>query len=79
MAGRRNPRRAVHVRSHVALVGDVRRPGVDSHPYPDWAGLEGFLRISGGSHRARCRRERDEEGVALSIHLDAVVPEERLT
>ena len=34
--------------------------------------------MSGCSDRIRCAAERDEEGVALGVHLDAFVRGERL-
>ena len=36
------------------------------------------LSVAGGGDRVRCARERDEERVALRVHLDAAVPRKRL-
>ena len=70
---------SVDVRSDVALVGDVGRPGVDPHAHADRSGREHLLRLGGGGNCGRRGGERDEERVALRIHLDTVVVKERLT
>jgi hypothetical protein len=61
----------------VAFVGQLRLPGVDADANPDRGARE---RLTGGGcrrDRVGCSREGDEEGVALGIDLDAVVPGER--
>ena len=70
-------RRAVDVDADVALLGQVRRAGVDAHADPDRPGGERLL--------GRCRRAQrtgrggkgDEEGIPLRVDLDAAVDAER--
>ena len=75
--GRRDAGCSVDVRSHVALVGDVGRPGVDPHAHADRSGRKHLLRLGGGGDCGRGGGEREEERVALRIHFDTVVLEER--
>ena len=75
VTGGRDPRRAVDVRAHVALLRQQRRAGVQAHPHRQ---LELLLRLARGLERARRGREGDEERVALRVDLDAAVPLERL-
>ena len=75
--GRRDPRRAVHVDADVALVADQRRARVQAHAHTDRPRHHG-LSFGRGRERARRRGERDEEGVALRVDLDAVVVGKRL-
>ena len=70
---------SVDVRSDVALVGDVRCPGVDPHAHADRSGRKHLLSLGGGGNCGRRGGERDEERVALRIHFDPVVANERLT
>ena len=72
-----NARAAVDVHSHVSLAGHRRRAGMQPHPHPDRAALEGSLARIGRGDRAGRGRERDEERVALGVDLDAVVGFER--
>jgi hypothetical protein len=74
---RRDPRRAMDVDADVALVGQLRLTGVDPHANADRAAAERLA--SGGCRRDRvgCSRQGDEEGVALGVDLDAVVPAKR--
>ena len=64
-------RGSVHVGAHVPLIGEVRSPGVDAHAHPDWPSGQRGRRSGCRLERARRRRERDEEGVPLRVHLDA--------
>ena len=65
------------VDADVALVGDLRLPGVDPHANADRAAPERLAGGGRGRDRVGGSRERDEEGVALGVDLDAVVPGER--
>ena len=77
--GRRgDPRRAVDVDPHVALVRDDRLAGVDSHADADRAPLERLTPVGCRGDRVGGSGERDEEGVTLRVDLDAAVPRERL-
>ena len=76
--GRGDPRRAMDVDPDVALVGDDRLARVEPHADADRPVVERRLAVGGGGERVRCARERDEERVALRVHLDAAVPRERL-
>ena len=69
----RNPRRSVDVHADVALVGQERLARVDAHPDSDRPGCQRCLRLDRGGDGFARPRERDEEGVALRVHLDAVV------
>jgi len=77
--GRSDAGCSVNVRSDIAFLGDVRRPGVDPYAHADRSGRKHLLRFGGSGKRGRRSGERDEEGVALRIHLDPVVADERLT
>ena len=74
---RSDPRSAVHVEPHVALVVDERLTRVQPHPHADRSGSQRVLSRSGGRERVGRSCERDEEGVALRVDLDAVVRDER--
>jgi hypothetical protein len=73
VAGRRDTRPEVDVKTDVPLIRELGRPGVKAHPDSDWAIGERSL----GLHRRRNRLgsipERDEERVALRIDLDTAV------
>jgi len=75
---RGDPRRAVDVDPDVALLGDERLPRVDAHANADRPLDECGLRLTGRYERVSRPREGDEEGVALSVDLDAAAPLERL-
>ena len=70
-----DPRRTMNVRTDVSIVGQQRRTGVEAHAHRH---LELLLRLARGLDRSGCCRERDEEGVALRVDLDAAVPVECL-
>ena len=72
----RDPRRSMDVDADIAVLRQQRLARVDTHPHPDRAvqRLAGFPR---SRERVRRTRERDEEGVALRVDLDAVVARER--
>ena len=69
---------AVHVDADVALPGDGRRSSVESHAHGDRPGCEVILRRACGVGGAARGRERDEEGVALGVDLDAAMRSERV-
>ena len=68
---RGDARRAMNVRTDVALVGEERRPRVQSHTHPDPAGGERLGEGFGSRECSQRRWEGEEEGVALRIDLDA--------
>ena len=76
MAARRDPRRPMDVVPDIALLDEMRRPGVQAHAHLDRAGRECRLRRLCGCERGRRLRERVEEGVSLRVHLDASVTRE---
>jgi hypothetical protein len=69
--GRTDTGGAVHVHAHVPLGRHLRLTGVDAHAHGQ---RERGLCLLRRGDRGGCRREGDEEGVALRIHLDAPVP-----
>ena len=73
-----DPRRAVDVDPDVALVGHDRLARVEPHADADRPVAERRLPVGGGGDRVGGARERDEERVALRVHLDAAVPRESL-
>ena len=74
VAGGRDPRRPMHVEPHVSLVGPERLTRVQPHPHPHRATRKRDLRLRGGRHCIGRTRESDEEGVALRVDLDPLVP-----
>jgi hypothetical protein len=72
---RADPRRSVHLEAHVVVPGNRRLTRVQAHPHADLRALgpsvigQAPLGGDGGVHRAGCRREGDEEGVALRSDL----------
>jgi hypothetical protein len=50
---------------------------VEPHADPNRPSFEGAPRLARRRHRIGCPRERDEERVALRVHLDAFVARER--
>ena len=79
MCRSRDPRRAVDVHSHVALLGQLGLAGVDSHPNADRPVAERRAGRGPCCDRIRCPPEGDEESVALRVDLDAAVPFERFS
>ncbi len=71
MGRRSDPGSEVNVVSDVALVGKQRRPCVEADAHLDRAGRERLRERRGGCNRTRRRGEREEERVALRVHLDA--------
>ena len=71
-------RRAVDVDPDVALLGYDRLARVEPHAHADRPAAERCLPIGGGRDRVGGARERDEERVALRVHLDAAVPRKGL-
>jgi hypothetical protein len=79
MAGRRDTRSAMDIDSHVALIGQERRPRVQTDPHENRAGYECFGQLGGGGERGRRCRKCDEERIALGIDLYAIVSGTRPT
>ncbi len=73
-----DPRRPVDVDPDVALVRHERLAGVDPHAYPDRAAFERVSCFCRRGNGAGGSRKRDEERIALGVHLDTVMPRERL-
>src|SRR5207247_9789343 len=71
------PRSSVRIDSDVSLVCHERLARVNSHANADRL-AQRFLALSGGGQSVRRARERDEERVALRVHLDSAVARERL-
>jgi hypothetical protein len=83
MAGRADPRRAMHVQTDVIILTDLRLAGVDAHPHANvdalrpTLGRQRPLRADRSGDRVARPHERDEERVTLSVDLPAVVLVER--
>ena len=78
VADRRDPSSAVDVVSDVSLIGDERRPGVETNAHVDRAGRE---RLCERGRRRECAgrgRKGEEEGISLGIDLDATLGGARL-
>ena len=73
VAGCGDPSRAVDVQPDVALIGDHRLTRVQSHSNAHRTAVERLPAIGGCCERILDPDERNEEGVALGIHLDAAV------
>ena len=69
----RDPSSFVDVEADVPLVGEPGLARVQPHTHPDGAARKRPLRINGCSDSIRCTAKCDEEGVALCVHLGAVV------
>ena len=69
----RDPGSLVDVEADVPLVGEPGLARVQPHPHPDRAARKRPLRIYGCSDSIRCTAKCDKEGVALCVHLGAVV------
>ena len=69
-----DPRRPVHVEPHVSLVGPERLARMQAHPHTHWAARERALRLGSRRHCIGRTRKCDEEGVALRVDLDPLVP-----
>ena len=73
-----DPRRTVDVHPDVALVGHDGLARVQPHANADRSVAKRRLPVRGGADRVGGARERDEERIALRVHLDAAVPREGL-
>ena len=73
MAGCGDPCRAMDVTPDVTLVSDERRSGVQADANPDRTRRERLRAFARCRERSRSRRKGEEEGIALSVHLDPVV------
>ena len=74
-----DPGGAVDVDADVALAGEERLAGMESHPDVDRAAPERLLTLGRRLDRIGRAREHDEECVALRAELGAVVAGESLT
>jgi hypothetical protein len=63
----------MHVRAHVALVGDDGLARVDTHPHGNETRAESGLSLLRRGDRIGGAYEDEEERVALRVHLDAAV------
>src|SRR6266542_1976051 len=61
----------------IALVGDERLPGVDTHAHAHPSRRERALGVTRGRHRIRGLGERDEDRIALRVDFDPVVRGDR--
>jgi len=64
----------VHVIPDVTLVAEQRFPRVQADPYLQRSAGKGLLRLGGSGNGVGRARERNEEGVALRVDLDSMVP-----
>ena len=71
VADRRDASCTVHVVFHVALVGDERRPGVETDADVDRARCQRLREPGRGRKSAGSGRKGEKEGVALGVNLDA--------
>src|SRR3989304_6311770 len=69
---------AVNVDPDVALVRHQRLPGVYSHACPDRTACERLPRLRRRGDGVGSFGKRDEEGIALRVHLDTAMSRERL-
>jgi len=67
----------VHVHAHIALIRQVRRARVQTHPHADRTGGERSLPLGRGLERLRGGGKDVEERVTLRVHLHAAVTDER--
>ena len=77
MAGAHIRAAAVYVDADVALLGEQRLTGVDAHPHADRPSASAACASAAAAMRTARRRERDEEGIALRVDLDATMRGER--
>jgi hypothetical protein len=70
--------RAVDVDANVALLGEQRLSGVDAYADTDWSVVQCVLCATCGRESVSRAGERDEEGIALRVDLDATVRREHL-
>ena len=78
VTGRGDACSSVDIASDVALVGQQRRPCVQTNPHFDRAGRELLGHVARGLECSRCRRKGDEERVSLSVDLNSIVAGARL-
>jgi hypothetical protein len=73
-----DPRRSVDIEADITLPGNHGLAAVDPDPDPDRTRLERVLPFLRGGDCVGRLTERDEEGIALRVHLDSAVAVERL-
>ncbi len=76
VAGGCDPRGPVYLDANVAFLSKGRLAGMNPDAHSHWAVGERTLDSLSGCDRVRRAREGDEEGVALSVYLDALVVRE---
>ena len=76
--GRGDARGPMNVDPDVTLVGHEWLTRVDAHAYANRAAVERVPRLVCGGNGVSGAGERDEEGIALGVHFDALVSRERL-
>jgi hypothetical protein len=76
--GAHDPRCPMHVDADVSLVGHDRLTGVDADPHARWSGSECVLDRARSEDSVARAGECDEERVALGVHFDSAVLQERL-
>ena len=70
--GAHDPRRPMDVDADVSLLGDDRLAGVDADPHAHGPVRQRVLGVSSRGDRIGGARERNEERVPLSVHLDSL-------
>ena len=76
---RGDSRSLVDVHADIAPLGKKRLTRMQTHPHAHRPFAQPFLRLEGGSDRVFGAGKRKEEGIALSVHLDAAASSERLS
>ena len=77
MSGRGDTRRPVNVEADVAFFREERRSRVERHAHAHRSRRESRLSVGRRPEGTGGGRERDEEGVALRVHLDPATCDER--
>jgi hypothetical protein len=73
ITGGGDARRPKNVGPDVLVLGEKGRSGMQSHAHADRPRLERLCDLGCSRERSRCGRKRDEERVALRVHLDATI------
>jgi hypothetical protein len=74
---RRDPRGAMHVEAHIALIRCNRLPGVHAHAHADRVAGQGLLACFRRSKSVTRAFEGDKEGIALGVDLATSMLRER--
>ncbi|MDQ4036084.1 MAG: hypothetical protein M3153_09145 [Chloroflexota bacterium] len=78
MRGGGDARCLVDVEAEIVAISRDRPPSVDPHPHPEWSVGECVLGLGSRTHGPGRTREHGEDGIALRIHLNAVMGRERV-